>query len=121
MKLYVCPICGNVIYLVEGNSSLLRCCGREMVLLEPNTEDAALEKHVPYCTVEGDKVKVTVGEVVHPMDKDHYIGWIAMKHKNVVTVVWLKPGDSPEAIFDYKKGSVIYAYCNKHGFWKTEI
>lgn len=121
MKFYICPVCGNVVYFVEGNSRLLRCCGKEMVLLETNTKDASLEKHIPHCVIEDDKVRVTVGEVVHPMENDHYIGWIAMENDHIVTIVWLKPGDRPEAIFDYKKGSTIYAYCNKHGFWKTEI
>lgn len=121
MKFYSCPVCGNVICLVDGNPALLRCCGKEMILLEANTTDAVVEKHIPYCTVQGDKVKVVVGEVIHPMDNDHYISWIAMESDNTVHIVWLKPGDSPEAVFDYKKDSIIYAYCNKHGFWKFAL
>ena len=35
--------------------------------------------------------------------------------------VLLQPGDTPEMIVPYEKGALIYAYCNKHGLWKTEV
>ena len=35
--------------------------------------------------------------------------------------VLLQPGDTPEMTVPYEKGALIYAYCNKHGLWKTEV
>ena len=35
--------------------------------------------------------------------------------------VILKPGDAPEMTVPYEKGALIYAYCNKHGLWKTVV
>ena len=90
-------------------------------LIKVNSVDASVEKHVPFCEIKDDKVYVTVGEVVHPMEEDHYIEWIAMVRGNKIVKYLLKPNDEPKAIFDYEENSTIYAYCNKHGLWKKEI
>ena len=39
----------------------------------PNTEDAALEKHVPVITINPDSVDVAVGSVPHPTLPEHHI------------------------------------------------
>ena len=44
-----------------------------------NTTDAAVEKHVPVVTVDGDKVTVAVGSVEHPMQEEHFITFIALE------------------------------------------
>ena len=86
-----------------------------------NTTDAAVEKHVPvYEHVDGELV-VKVGEVDHPMTKEHYIMWIAQVTDNRTTRVRLYPEQGTETRFPYIKGSVIYAYCNLHGLWKTVV
>lgn len=121
MRFYRCPICGNVIELIDGNASLIKCCGREMELLEANTVDASLEKHLPNFAINGDKLKITIGEVMHPMEENHYIMWIALVSDNQITRINLKPNDEPSVILDYKPGSVVYEYCSLHGLWKKEI
>ena len=42
-----------------------------------NTTDAALEKHVPVYEIKDGIVKVTIGEVDHPMLEEHtlFSGW----------------------------------------------
>ena len=121
VKFYKCPICANVIGLIDGDPEHLSCCGKSMKQLDPNTADAAQEKHVPICKVEGDKLVVTVGDVVHPMEEDHYIMWIAQVTDNQTTRVRLNPGDLPRVEFQALGECVIYAYCNKHGLWKADI
>lgn len=121
VKFYKCPICGNVIGLIDGNAEHLRCCGQEMELLVANTQDASQEKHVPvYEHVDGEIV-VKVGAVDHPMTKEHYIMWIAQVSDNRTTRVRLYPEQGTETRFPYIKGSTIYAYCNLHGLWKTTV
>lgn len=118
---YKCPTCGNVIGLIEGNIEHMRCCGKEMERLEANTEDAAFEKHVPVYERSEDEIVVRVGDAIHPMEKDHYIMWIAVVSDNQTTRVRLYPEQEPVARFKYIPGSVIYAYCNKHGLWKADV
>ena len=86
------------------------------------TEDAAVEKHVPYTSIEDDDVLyVKIGEVDHPMTEDHYITWVAAVYNDSVLKYNFKPGEVPEAVFDYEEGMVVYAYCNLHGLWKKEL
>ena len=121
IKFYRCPICGNVIELIDGDSKRITCCGKNMELLVANTVDASVEKHVPVYKKEGEKLIVSVGEVIHPMEEKHYIMWIALVSDNKVTRVDLLPNETPEAVFDYVEKAEVYAYCNLHGLWKTTI
>ena len=101
----------------------LVCCGEPMSVLEPNTTDAATEKHVPVITVSGDSVHVEVGSVAHPMGEDHYIEWIYLVTEKGVQSRCLNPGDAPAADFALvdDKAIEVYAYCNLHGLWKAEV
>ena len=121
VRFYKCPICGNVIGLIEGDVAHMRCCGAELELLVANTVDASQEKHVPVYEVVEDEIVVKVGSVDHPMEKAHYIMWIAQVTDNKTTRVRLYPEQSTETRFPYIKGSTIYAYCNLHGLWKTVV
>jgi len=118
---YKCPICGNVIGLIKGDINHVRCCGKEMELLVANSEDASVEKHVPVYEKVEDEIVVKVGEVEHPMEKEHYIEWIAQVSDNQTTRVRLYPEQSTEVRFKYIPKSVLYAYCNKHGLWKKDV
>ena len=100
---------------------ILESLNEEGDLIKVKSVDDSVEKHVLFCEIKDDKVYVTVGEVVHPMEENHYIEWIAMVKGNKIVKYLLKPNDEPKAIFDYEKDSTIYAYCNKHGLWKKEI
>lgn len=121
VRFYKCPVCGNIIGLIDGNIENIKCCEREMELMVANSTDAATEKHVPVCEKVGNEIVVKVGEVEHPMVEEHYIMWIAQVSENRTTRVTLKPNEKPEAKFPYIPGSTIFAYCDKHGLWKTTI
>ena len=119
-QIYHCPICGNVVEVLFAGGGELVCCGEPMKLLTGNTVDAALEKHVPVIEEMGDKVKVSVGSVAHPMEEKHYIAMIEVLTDKKVLRRELKPGDAPEAIFRVKADKIIEVreYCNLHGLWK---
>ena len=88
----------------------------------PGTTDAAVEKHVPVASVDGNKVAVTVGSVEHPMTPAHYIEWIAIKTKRGVAIRTLEPETPPKAEFTLEEGDElvdVYAYCNLHSLWKA--
>ena len=121
MKFYVCKHCGNIIAYAEDSGVPVICCGEKMSELIPNTSDAAVEKHVPVITVDGNVVTVTVGSVEHPMIETHYIKWIALQTKEGNQRKTLKPGNKANACFALCEGDEVvaaYAYCNLHGLWK---
>lgn len=122
-KFYICRTCGNIVEIIHDSGVPVFCCGKKMELLEPNTVEASGEKHVPVVAVNGSEVKVSVGSVAHPMEKEHFIEWIYLETENGGQRVDLKPGEAPEAVFNAgsEKPVAVYAYCNLHGLWKTEI
>ena len=121
MKIYKCRTCGQIIISVNEKSDNITCCGSDMMLLKAGEVDAALEKHVPVYTLEDNIINVQVGEVIHPMEEDHYIECIIYEYNNGYDIVKLNPGEEPKAKFNYKGTGAIYEYCNKHGLWKKEI
>ena len=78
----------------------------------------SVEKHVPTYEKHGDEIVVRVN---HVMEQDHYIEWICMVNDTTECMVTLCPGQTPEVRFPYRANSTLYAYCNKHGSWKTEV
>lgn len=122
MKFYVCEHCGNIITYAKNVGVPVMCCGQKMTELVPGTTDAAVEKHVPVVTVEGQKVVVEVGGVEHPMVEAHYIEWIVLETEKSYQKVDLKPEQAPKAEFALVEGDKVvaaYAYCNLHGLWKA--
>ena len=118
-QIYKCEVCGNIVEVVHPSGGTLVCCGKPMTLLNENTTDAAVEKHVPVIEKIDGGVLVKVGAVEHPMVEKHYIEWIEVHTANKVYRKYLKPGDKPEAVFKLDE-EVLYAreYCNLHGLWK---
>ena len=122
-RFFICKHCGNLIGLILSSGVPIICCGEEMSELVPNTVDASHEKHVPVVAVDGDKVIVKIGSVPHPMAEEHYIMWVYLQTGKGGQRKCLKPGDAPEAEFLIvnDKPVAVYAYCNIHGLWSTEL
>jgi len=121
-KFFICEHCGNIIAMVKDKGVPVMCCGQKMTEIIPGTTDAAVEKHVPVYTVEGNKVHVTVGEVAHPMLPEHYIEWISLQTRFGNQRKELQPGQAPETCFmlcDGDEVEAVYAYCNLHSLWKA--
>ena len=122
MKIYKCRICGNVVMKLEDMNESLNCCGKPMELLEANTNDGAVEKHLPVYEIKENKINIKVGEIDHPMTEEHYIKFIILSSKDEYMIKTLTPTEQATAIFPYdKKYTKIYAYCNLHDLWVTEI
>ncbi|KYK26781.1 desulfoferrodoxin [Euryarchaeota archaeon SM23-78] len=119
-EIYKCSVCGNIVEVVHASVGELVCCGKPMILMEENTVDAAQEKHVPVIEKIKTGVKVSVGSVLHPMIKEHYIEWIEIIADGKSYKKFLKPGDKPEAEFCVKADKITAReYCNLHGLWKA--
>lgn len=124
LKLYLCQHCGNVVEKVVDRGVPVLCCGEKMHLLEPNSTDAAGEKHVPVVSVNGSQVDVCVGSVEHPMEDKHHISCILLHTEHGVQRRDLVPSEAPKASFALVEGDkpiAVYAYCNLHGLWKADL
>jgi len=120
MQIYRCEVCGNVVEVLHAGTGTLVCCEQPMRLYEPNTTDAAVEKHVPSVEQTKEGVNVNVGSVAHPMEERHYIEWIEVIADGEVFRKFLRPGDTPKANFNIKADKITArAYCNIHGLWKA--
>ncbi len=120
LEIYKCEVCGNIVEVLEGGAGELVCCGDPMKLMTENTVDAAKEKHVPVIEKVEGGIKVKVGDVPHPMEEKHYIQWIELIADGKSYRQFLKPGDTPEAVFNISASQLTAReYCNLHGLWKA--
>lgn len=123
LKFFKCMHCGNIVCKLVDSGVALSCCASEMVELNPNTTDAALEKHVPVVNVNGSEVYVEVGSVSHPMTEEHLITFITLVTDKGFYTKPLTASDKPSAVFNIadEKAICVYEYCNLHGLWKKDI
>ncbi|MBR5981669.1 MAG: helix-turn-helix domain-containing protein [Firmicutes bacterium] len=110
---YVCPVCGNVIQ--SAGEAVVSCCGIALPPLEAETPD---EEH-------GIRVEIIENEyyvsVDHPMEKGHYISFLAAVSGHGVQLVKLYPEGNAEARFRIDGVRYVYAYCNRHGLYRVRL
>lgn len=109
VKLYVCPVCGNL--LTATFTAEVSCCGRRLEPLVPQKADA---DHA--CTVEEieDDWYVTFS---HPMEKDHYIRFAAYVSYDRILLIKLYPEQGGEVRFPRMHGGTLYLCCSQHGLF----
>jgi superoxide reductase len=119
LQVFKCNVCGHMVEVIHEGAGTLTCCNQAMQLMEENTVDAALEKHVPVIEETAGGFLVKVGSVAHPMQDEHYIEWIELLADGKAYRQFLAPGEKPEALFTIKAKDVsAREYCNLHGLWK---
>ena len=122
-KFYICEHCGNIIGMIHNSGVPMMCCGQKMTKLEAGVVEASHEKHIPVVTVEGNTVRVNVGSVTHPMSEEHHIAWVYLQTNRGGQRKCLDVTGAPEVTFALVDETpvAVYAYCNLHGLWKTEL
>lgn len=122
-RFYFCNSCGNLMIAAIASGVVPYCCGEEMTLLNPNTTDGNKEKHLPVVNLtSSNTLKVTIGSEPHPMTSKHNIRFICLETTNSVIVRYLKENEPPEACIRFNGRPIaVYAYCNIHGLWRTDI
>lgn len=122
-KFYVCRRCGNLVGAIHESGVPMMCCGQKMEALEANSVDASGEKHVPVVSIEDGVVTVTIGSAAHPMTEEHLIEWVYVQTESGGQRKSLKAGDAPKVTFCLgdDKAVAVFAYCNLHGLWKTDV
>ena len=122
-RFFVCDHCGNMVGVIKDAGVPMMCCGQKMTELVPNTVEASGEKHIPVVTVADGVLTVNVGSVDHPMIPEHFIEWVYVETDKGGQRKVLNPGEAPNVSFclGNDKPVAVYAYCNLHGLWKTEL
>ena len=113
MCFYVCPVCGNIITSV-GNGAF-SCCG---ITLPEVEAEKGKEGHGIHIETVDNEYSVTVR---HPMEKGHYISFIAYVTSDALDLVKLYPEQGISVRFRKKGHGIVYVYCNRHGMFKTMI
>lgn len=123
IRFYVCEHCGNIVGLIHNAGVPMMCCGQKMTELTPNTVEASVEKHLPVVNVDGDKVYVEIGSNPHPMLPEHHIVWVYLQTDRGGQRKCLEVGGEPKVTFALadEKPVAVFAYCNLHGLWKTDV
>ena len=111
-KLYVCPVCGNVISTT--GEAVVSCCGITLPPLDAEPEDG---EHDIKTEIVEDEYYVSVS---NPMTKDHYISFLAAVSDHGVQFVKLYPEGNAEARFKINRIRKLYAYCNRHGLFQLK-
>ena len=120
-EIYRCSKCGLQMEITVCSDVVPPvCCGIPMQLQMENSQDAAVEKHVPVVEAREDGILVKVGSIEHPMTEEHYIEWIEVINGAYVNRYYLKPGELPQAAFyvPLSPKLIIRESCNIHGLWK---
>lgn len=124
MKYFECKTCGNVMVLLEDSGVIPVCCGSTMVEIVPQKNDGPREKHVPVIERKDNEVTVRIGEILHPMEEEHYIKWIVLETDKSKYIRYLKPGNDPIAKFYLNNDEnpiIVYSYCNIHSLWINNL
>ncbi len=112
-KLYVCPICGNVIHCI--GDTVVSCCGVTLPALD--AEELDDDHNLVIENVE-DEHFLTIH---HPMTKSHYISFVAFVTSDRFQMVKLYPEGNPQTRLQLRGMGILYFYCNKHGLFKKKI
>ena len=109
---YVCPVCGNILF--ARGDAMVSCCGIQLPVPEAEKPDGA---HRMSVRKSEDEIYVSSD---HPMDKDHYLSFIAYMTPDRCEIKALYPEGNAEARFFFRGAGWLYYYCNRHGLFRQE-
>lgn len=111
-KLYVCPICGNIINSM--GEMVVHCHG---IYLSPCIEEVSDDYHKVSIEIIEDEYYITIN---HDMNKDHYISFIGAMSQDKLQLVKLYPEGNAEARFKINGVKKIMFYCNRDGLFSFD-
>lgn len=104
---YVCPVCGNI-SVCTGTASV-SCCGRNLEAMQPMK--AAAEDRL--CVEDIDGEWYVTGS--HPMEKDHYISFVAFANGGSLSFFKQYPEWELQARFPKRGHGMLLWYCTRDG------
>ena len=112
-RFFVCPICGNVLHAT--GSAVISCCG---VVLPPLEAEEADDDHAVTVEHVEDEHFITVR---HPMEKTHFISFLAFVTTDRVQMVKFYPEGGAQTRLQLRGMGQLYWYCNRHGLFRKKI
>ena len=113
MHFYVCPVCGNII--ISLGRGVFSCCGVSLYEAEP---EPCGEEHTVFVETVDQEYHVYMK---HPMDKKHYISFLAYVTSDGCELIKLYPEQEISVRFRKKGHGKLYAWCNRHGMVERVI
>lgn len=122
-EIYKCNKCGIEVEILHKGDGVLTCCEKPMTLKSSFDGEGVAQEHIPKIEDLGNKVKVVVGALRHPMTDVHHIEWIEIIMKDGVYRKDLKVDSEPEVEFNFNKDKIVIVreYCNIHGLWEINL
>ena len=112
-KLYVCPICGNIIH--GTGEAVISCCGVTLPAAEAEQPD---DSHPIIIESVEDEQFITID---HPMTKQHYISFLAYAASDRFQLVKFYPEGNAQTRLQLRGKGILYFYCNRHGLFKKKM
>ncbi|MDD6042323.1 MAG: helix-turn-helix domain-containing protein [Eubacteriaceae bacterium] len=112
-KFYVCPVCGNVVHAMGDGA--YSCCGIRLPENEAEPADENHSIHTEY--MDGDLYV----HIDHPMEKSHYISFIAFLTDGTVQMEKLYPEQTAEVRFRRAGRGKLLIFCNRHGLFEKKL
>lgn len=109
IRFYACPVCGNVI--TATGDAQITCCARPLEAMKPQPVD---EGHSLRLEPMDGEMHVSFA---HPMDKEHYIRFIACVGYDRVLLVRLYPEQGSETRVPYLPRCSYYVGCSRDGLF----
>lgn len=112
-RFYVCPVCGNVLF--ARGEAMISCCGVQLPALEAEGPD---ERHCVQVEKTEDELFISSD---HPMNKEHYLFFMAYMTYDRCEIRTLYPEGNAEARFFFRGSGRLYYYCSHHGLFTQNI
>ena len=111
-RFFVCPVCGNIIH--AAGEAMISCCGIRLTPLVPQPAD---KDHAITVEPVEDEHFLTVS---HPMEKDHFLSFLAWVTGDRIQLVKLYPEGNAETRLQLRGFGKLYLYCSRHGLMEQK-
>ena len=111
-RFFVCPVCGNIIH--AAGEAMISCCGIRLTPLVPQPAD---KDHAITVEPVEDEHFLTVS---HPMEKDHFLSFLAWVTGDRIQLVKLYPEGNAETRLQLRGFGKFYLYCSRHGLMEQK-
>lgn len=112
-RFYVCPDCGSI--TAASGEAGVTCCGRKLRPLEPRKAD---EAHALDIENIENELYITSD---HPMERGHYISFIALLTADSVFIKKLYPEWDMQVRLPILPYGRLFWYCSGHGLFYRDM